>query len=138
MRPRRRKREHPYHQRPGITGSQPGVVKITAGLSCSKGPFSWPLGQPGTSQSPSSTMSTPVKHPQAFQRPRHPKPPRSAANHNSARPNLLDQAELGRLCKSARNPPLDLVKTTSPGLTSPSLAYSDLIETTSLGRPLGR
>ena len=47
-------------------------------------------------------MSTPVKHPQTFQRPQHPQPPRSAANHNSARPNLLDQAELGRLYKPAR------------------------------------
>ena len=44
-------------------------------------------------------MSTPVKHPQTFQRPQQ---PRSAANHNSARPNLLDQAELGRLYKPAR------------------------------------
>ena len=35
----------------------------------------------------------------------------------------------------ALHPPLDLVETTSPGLTSPSLAYSYLIETTSLGRP---
>ena len=58
--------------------------------------------QPGTSQSPSPAMSTPVKHPQTFHRPQHPQPPRSAANHNSARPNLLDQAELGRLYKPAR------------------------------------
>ena len=48
--------------------------------------------QPGTSQSPSSAMSTPVKHPQTFQCPQHPQPPRSATNHNSERPNLLDQA----------------------------------------------
>ena len=37
----------------------------------------------------------------ASQLPQHPQPPRSAANHNSARPNLLDQAELGRLYKPA-------------------------------------
>ena len=77
MRPRRRKREH--HQHPGTSGSRPG-----------------------TSQSPSPAMSASVKHPQPFQRPQHPQPPRSAANHNSARPNLLDQAELGRLYKPAR------------------------------------
>ena len=47
-------------------------------------------------------MSASVKHPQPFQRPQHPQPPRSAANHNSAWPNLLDQAELGRLYKPAR------------------------------------
>ena len=79
MRPRRRQKEHHHHRHPGITGSQPG-----------------------TSQSPSPTMSTPVKHPQTFHHPQHPQPPRSAANHNSARPNLLDQAELGRLYKPAR------------------------------------
>ena len=45
-------------------------------------------------------MSSPVKHPQTFQRPQH---PGSAANHNSERPNLLDQAELGRLYKPARS-----------------------------------
>ena len=59
--------------------------------------------QPGTSQSPSSAMSTPVKHPQTFQRPQHPQPSGSATNHNSERPNLLDQAELGRLYKPARS-----------------------------------
>ena len=47
-------------------------------------------------------MSASVKHPQPFQRPQHPQPPCSAANHNSAWPNLLDQAELGRLYKPAR------------------------------------
>ena len=59
--------------------------------------------KPGTSQSPSSAMSTPVKHPQTFQCPQHPQPPGSAANHNSAWPNLLDQAELGSLYKPARS-----------------------------------
>ena len=58
--------------------------------------------QPGTSQSPSPVMSTPVKHPQTFQHPQHPQPPNSVNNHNSGRPNLLDQAELGRLFKPAR------------------------------------
>ena len=59
--------------------------------------------QPGTSQSPSSAMSTPVMHPRTFQRPQHPQPPGSAANNNSERPNLLDQAELGHLFKPARS-----------------------------------
>ena len=77
MRPRRRKREH--HQHPGTSGSRPG-----------------------TSQSPSPVMSASVKYPQPFQCPQHPQPPRSTANHNSALPNLLDQAELGRLYKPAR------------------------------------
>ena len=44
-----------------------------------------------------------MKHPQTFQRPQHPQPPSSATNHNSGRPNLLDQAELGRLFKPARS-----------------------------------
>ena len=48
-------------------------------------------------------MSTPVKHPQTFQHPQHPQPPCSVTNHNSEQPNLLDQAELGRLYKSARS-----------------------------------
>ena len=76
MRPRRKKEEH--HHRPGTSGSLPG-----------------------TSQSPNRTMSASVKHPQPFQLPQHPQPPRSAANHNSARPNLWDQAELGCLYKPA-------------------------------------
>ena len=59
--------------------------------------------RPGTSQLPSPAMSTPVKHPQAFQRPQHPQPPSSAANNNSGWPNLLDQAELGCLFKPARS-----------------------------------
>ena len=46
-------------------------------------------------------MSASVKHPQPPQLPQHPQPPRSAANHNSARPDLLNQAELGRLYKPA-------------------------------------
>ena len=54
-------------------------------------------------QLPSPAMSTPVKHPQTFQCPQHPHPPSSATNHNSGRPNLLDQAELGRLFKPARS-----------------------------------
>ena len=79
MRPRRKQRKH-HQQHRIITGNQPG-----------------------TSQSPSPAMSTPVKHPQAFQRPQHPQPPSSATNHNSGRPNLLDQAELGRLFIPARS-----------------------------------
>ena len=43
-----------------------------------------------------------MKHPQHLVRPQHPQPPGPAANHNSARPDLLDQAELGRLYKPAR------------------------------------
>ena len=54
---------------------------------------------PGTSQPPRCSTSASVKHPQPPQLPQHPQPPRSAANHNSARPDLLDQAELGRLYK---------------------------------------
>ena len=113
MRPRRKKREH--HHRPDTSGSPPG-----------------------TSQSPNRAMSASVKHPQPPQLPQHPQHPHSAATHNSARPNLLDQAELSRLYKpaSSRNPLPDLVETTSSGLTSPSIAHSDLIETTSLGRPV--
>ena len=116
MRPRRQKHHH-HHL--GATGSVPGI-----------------------SQPPRCAGSTPVKHPQHLAHPQHPQPPGPAANHNSEWPDLLDQAELGRLYKparplSARIPQPDLVETTSPGLTSPSTAHSDLIETTSLGRPVG-
>ena len=79
MRPHRKPRKHRHHHL-SQTGSQPG-----------------------TSQSPSSAMSTPVKHPRTFQRPQHPQPPGSAANHTSERANLLDQAELSRLFKPARS-----------------------------------
>ena len=72
MRPRRKRKEHHHH-----------------------------LGVPGTSQPPRCSMSASVKHPQPPQLPQHPQPPRSAANHNSARPDLLDQAELGWLYKPA-------------------------------------
>ena len=48
-------------------------------------------------------MITPVKHLQPSQLPQHPQPPRSAANQNSSRPNLLDQAELGQLYKPAHS-----------------------------------
>ena len=57
---------------------------------------------PGTSQPPRCAGSTPVKHPQPLACPQHPQPPGPAANHNSARPDLLDQAELGQLYKPAR------------------------------------
>ena len=76
MRPRR-KRKEPHHHL-GTSGSAPG-----------------------TSQPPRCSMSASVKHPQPPQLPQHPQPPRSAANHNSARPDLLDQAELGQLYKQA-------------------------------------
>ena len=76
IRPRRKRMEHHHHL--GATESAPG-----------------------TSQPPRCTRSTPVKHPQPSQLPQHPQPPRSAPNHNSARPDLLDQAELGRLYKPA-------------------------------------
>ena len=42
-----------------------------------------------------------MKHPQHLIRPQHPQPPGPAANHNSERADLLDQAELGRLYKPA-------------------------------------
>ena len=77
MRPHRKRKEH-HHHHPGASGSTPG-----------------------TSQSPRCLMNASVKHPQPPQLTQHPQPPRSAANHNSARPNLLDQAELGRLYKPA-------------------------------------
>ena len=82
-----------------------------------------------------------VKHPQPPQLPQHPQPPRSAANHNSARPDLLDQAELGRLYKSAC-PSISKDTTTRSRRdnfsgSSPSTAHSDLIETTPLGHPVG-
>ena len=117
MRPRRRPRKHQHHH-PSQTGSQPG-----------------------TSQSPSSAMSTPAKHPG----------PSSAHSMHSlpAQQPIIIQDSLISWTRlnwaaylnrpdpaSARNPPLDLVETTSD-LTSPSLACSNLIETTSLGRPLG-
>ena len=76
MRSRRKRKEHHHHL--GTTGSAPG-----------------------TSQPPRCAMSTPAKHPQPPQFPQHPQPPCSAANHNSARPDLLDQAELSRLYKLA-------------------------------------
>ena len=79
MRPRRRQGKYKHHHL-SQTGSQPG-----------------------TSWSPRSAMSTPVKHPQTFQCPQHPQPPGPAANHNSERSHLLDQAESGRLCKPARS-----------------------------------
>ena len=78
MRPHRQSKEH-HHHHLGATGSAPG-----------------------TSQPPRCVKSTPVKHPQPLARPQHPQPPGPAANHKSARPDLLDQAELGRLCKLAR------------------------------------
>ena len=77
IRPRRQKKHHHHHL--GATGSVPG-----------------------TSQPPRCTRSTPVKHPQHLARPQHPQPPGPVANHNSEQPDLLDQAEIGRLYKPAR------------------------------------
>ena len=77
MGPRRQRKEHHHHL--GATGSTPG-----------------------TSQPPRWARSTPVKHPQPLPRLQHPQTPGPTANHNSARPDLLDQAELGWLYKPAR------------------------------------
>ena len=74
----RQKKEH-HHHHLGATGSAPGT------------------GQP-----PRCARSTPVKYPKLLACLQHPQPPGPAANHNSARPDLLDQAELGRLYKPAR------------------------------------
>ena len=76
MRPRRKRKEHHHHL--GASGSAPG-----------------------TSQQPRCSMSASVKHPQPPQLPQHPQPTCSAANRNSARSDLLGQAELGRLYKPA-------------------------------------
>ena len=78
IRPQTKRKEHHHH--PGTSGSVPG-----------------------TSQPPRCSMSTPVKHLQPPQLSQHPQPPPSAANQNSSRPNLLDQAELGRLHKLAHS-----------------------------------
>ena len=77
MRPRRRQGKHQFH-RSSQTGSHPG-----------------------TSQSPSSAMSTPVKHPRTFQRPQHPQPPGPVVNHNSGCAHLQDHPESARLYKPA-------------------------------------
>ena len=69
MRPQRRKRGH-HQQLPGANGNAPGI-----------------------DLRPSERMSTLVKHPQ------HPQHPRPAANENSSRDNLTDQADHGRLYK---------------------------------------
>ena len=81
MRPRRQQKHHHHHHHHhlGATGSTPG-----------------------SSQPPRCTRSTPVKNLQPPARPQHPQPPGPAANHNSERPDLLHQAELGRLYKPAR------------------------------------
>ena len=117
IRPRRQKKHHHHHL--GATGSAPG-----------------------TSQPPRCARSTPVKHPQHLACPQHPQPHSPAANHNSERPDLLDQAELVQLYKPAM-PSISKDTTTRSrrdnfsGSNSPSLAHRDLIETTSLGRPVG-
>ena len=77
IRPRRQKKHHHHHL--GATGSTPE-----------------------SSQPPRCARSTPVKHPQHLACPQHPQPPGPAANHNLEQPDLLDQAELGRLYKPAQ------------------------------------
>ena len=75
MRPRRQQKHH-HHHHLGATGSAPR-----------------------SSQPPRYARSTTVKHLQPLMHPQHPQPPGPMANHNSERPDLLDQAELGRLYK---------------------------------------
>ena len=77
MRPWRQQKHH-HHHHLGATGSAPG-----------------------SSQPPRCARSTPMKHLQPLARPQHPQPPGPTANHNSERPDLLDQAELSRLYKPA-------------------------------------
>ena len=76
IRPRRQQKHHHHHL--GATGSAPG-----------------------SSQPPRCTRSTTVKHLQPLARPQHPQPSGPTANHNSGQPDILDQAELGRLYKLA-------------------------------------
>ena len=76
IRPRRQRKEHHHHL--GTTGSVPG-----------------------TSQPPRCVRSTPVKHPSLSSFRSIQSPLRPASNHNSARSDLLDQAELGWLYKPA-------------------------------------
>ena len=54
--------------------------------------------QTGTSRSPGSVMSAPVKHPLTSQ---HPQPPGPAANHNSGRSYLQDHPEYSCVYKPA-------------------------------------
>ena len=81
IRPRRRKRGHHQQYLPGTNGNSPGI-----------------------DLRPGEMRQTPVKHPQPPQHPQHPRP---AANENSSRVNLPDQADHGRLYKQA---PPDRVK----------------------------
>ena len=77
MRPQRQEKHH-HHHHLGATGSSPG-----------------------SSQPPRCGRSTLVKHHQPLTCPQHQQPPGPMANHNSGRPDLLDQAELGRVYKPA-------------------------------------
>ena len=73
--------------------------------------------QPGTSRSPRSAMSTPVKHPLTSQHPQHPQPPGPAANHNSGRAHLQDHPESGCLYKPASS---STECTATPALSCPN------------------
>ena len=101
MRPRRKSKE--YHHHPGASGSAPG-----------------------TSQSPRCSTSALVKHPQL---PQLLQP--IIIQHSLISWTRLNSAGyINRpVPASARNPLPDLADTTSPGLTSPSTAHSNLIET---------
>ena len=85
----------------------------------------------GTSWSPGSTVSTPVKHPLTSQRPQHPQPPSSAANHNLSRNYLQDHSESRWVYKPAQ-PSIQQHSTTRSrrdsfsrsGLSSPALQQS--------------
>ena len=80
MRPRRRQGKHHQHHHLSQAGSQPG-----------------------TCQSPSPYNEYPSEASPNLPAPTASTASCSAINHNSERPNLLDQAELGHLYKPARS-----------------------------------
>ena len=112
IRPRRRKREHCQQHLPGTNGNSPGIDLRHRGMK-----------------------RTPVKHPQPPQLSQNPQHPRPAANESSSGSipgtKLILADFLSRLKEAeARNPPNDLVETTSPDHLPPS-ALNRLVETTS-------